>query len=157
MAARAHLLDAAALNREVGAIGGEAVARARLGEALLDLGERAAAHEQLEEAVALAYTSTLSEHLILLVHGPLLRAAEDPAEALAVIARAEALLDGEPQVPGLSHRLLRRRRDRVRRRRGRRPCPRLPQTCDRGRRAVGRRAVGAGGRRGARRRAARRG
>ena len=94
---RAHLLDAAALNREVGAIGGEAVARARLGEALLDLGERAAANEQLEEAVALAYTSTLSEHLILLVHGPLLRAAEDPAEALAVIARAEALLDGEPE------------------------------------------------------------
>ncbi len=99
MAARAHLLDAAALNREVGAIGGEAVARVRLGEALLDLGERGAAYEQLEEAVALAYTSTLSEHLILLVHGPLLRAAEDPAEALAVVARAEALLDGEPQCP----------------------------------------------------------
>ena len=99
MAARSHLLEAAALNREVGAIGGEAVARVRLGEALLDLGERGAAHEQLEEAVALADTSTLSEHLVLLVHGPLLRAAEDPAEAVAVVARAEALLDGEPQCP----------------------------------------------------------
>ena len=96
-AARADLLDAAALNREVGAIGGEAVARTRLGEALLDLGEREAAYEQLEEAIALAHASTLSEHLLLLSHGPLLRVSEDPVEALAVVGRAEALLGDEPQ------------------------------------------------------------
>ena len=96
-AARAHLVEAAALSREVGAIGGEALARARLGEALLDLGERGAAAEQLDEALALAHASSLAEHLVLVVHGPLLRVSEDPAEALAVVDRAEALLGEEPQ------------------------------------------------------------
>jgi DNA-binding SARP family transcriptional activator/tetratricopeptide (TPR) repeat protein len=96
-AARAHLVDAAALSREVGAIGGEALARARLGEALLDLGEHRAAEEQLDEALPLAHASSLAEHLVLIVHGPLLRVSRDPAEALAVVDRAEALLGEEPQ------------------------------------------------------------
>ncbi len=96
-AARALLVEAAALSHEVGATGGEALARVRLGEALLDLGERGAAIEQLEEALALAHASTLSEHLLLLVHGPLLRVSEDPGEGLAVVVRAEALLAEEPQ------------------------------------------------------------
>ncbi len=96
-AARAHLVEAAALSREVGAIGGEALARARLGEALLDLGERGEAEEQLDEALALAHASSLAEHLVLVVHGPLLRVSEDPAEALAVVDRAQALLGEEPQ------------------------------------------------------------
>jgi DNA-binding SARP family transcriptional activator len=96
-AARAHLIDAAALSRKVGAIGGEAVARMRLGEALLDIGERRAALEQIDEALALAQASSLAEHLVLLVHAPLVRAADDPDEALSVIDRAEALLGGEPQ------------------------------------------------------------
>ena len=42
-AARAHLLEAARLSREVGAVGGESLARTRLGEALLQLGDRAGA------------------------------------------------------------------------------------------------------------------
>ncbi len=95
--ASALLVEAAALSHEVGATGGEALARARLGEALLDLGERRAAVEQVEEAIALAHASTLSEHLLPLVHGPLLRAFEDPGEGLAVVVRAEALFAEEPQ------------------------------------------------------------
>ena len=96
-AARTHLLQAAALSRQAGAIGGEALARARLGEALIYLGERDAAREQLEEALALAHASALADHLLFIVHGPLLRAAEDPAEALGLLGRAEALLDDAPR------------------------------------------------------------
>src|SRR5262249_32002822 len=50
-AAQPLLLKAAALSRAAGAIGGEALARARLGEALTHLGRRAAAREQLDEAL----------------------------------------------------------------------------------------------------------
>jgi DNA-binding SARP family transcriptional activator len=92
-AARTHLLQAAALSRQAGAIGGEALARARLGEALTHLDERGAARGQLDEALALAHASALADHLLFIVHGPLLRAPEDPAEALALVDRAEALLD----------------------------------------------------------------
>jgi hypothetical protein len=96
-AARAHLVEAAALSREAGAIGGEALARARLGEALIHLGERGAAREQLDEALALAHASALADHLLFIVHAPLVRAAEHPDEALALVDRAEALLDGTPE------------------------------------------------------------
>ena len=96
-AARSHLLEAAALSREAGAIGGEALARARLGEALTHLDERSEAREQLDEALALAHASALADHLLFVVHGPLLRVPEDPPEALALVDRAEALLDETPK------------------------------------------------------------
>ena len=92
-AARTHLLEAAALSREAGAIGGEALARARLGEALVHLGERSAAREQLDDALALAHASALAGHLLFIVQAQLLRFPDDPAEALALVDRAEALLD----------------------------------------------------------------
>lgn len=69
----------------------------RLGEALLDLGERAPGVEQIHEALGLAQASTLAEHLVLLVHAPLVHVPRDPDEALAVVDRAEALLGEEPQ------------------------------------------------------------
>ena len=96
-AARTHLLEAAALSRKAGAIGGEALARTRLGEALIHLGKRSAAREQLDEALALAHASALADHLLFIVHGPLLRVPEDPAEALDLVDRAEALLDETPK------------------------------------------------------------
>jgi DNA-binding SARP family transcriptional activator len=95
-AARAHLVEAAALSREAGAIGGEALSRTRLAEALVDLGERGAAREQLDEALALAHASALADHLLFIVHGPLLRMGEEPAEALVLVDRAEALLEETP-------------------------------------------------------------
>jgi len=95
-AARRHLLEAAALSRAAGAVGGEALARTRLGEALIHLDERSAAREQLDEALALAHASALTDHLLFIVHGPLLRLPGDPAEALALVDRAEALLDETP-------------------------------------------------------------
>jgi tetratricopeptide (TPR) repeat protein len=92
-AARAHLLEAVRLSRQVGAIGGEAIARARLGEAQLHLGERTAARNQLEEALALAHASSLADHLLPLIHGPLLRkckfcSADYYVAAASVCARA---------------------------------------------------------------------
>ena len=92
-AARTHLLEAATLSRKAGAIGGEALSRTRLGEALIHLGERSAAREQLDEALALAHASALADHLLFIVQGPLLRVPEDPADALALVDSAEALLD----------------------------------------------------------------
>ena len=92
-AARAHLLDAARLSRDLGAVGGESLARLRLGELLLHVGDRAGARAQLEEALELAHISTLPQHLLFLVYGVLLQVPEDPAEALALIDRAETLFD----------------------------------------------------------------
>ena len=92
-AARAHLLDAARLSREVGAVAGESLARTRLGEALLHLGDRAGARAQLEEALELAHVSSVAEHLVFLVCGVLVRVPEDNAEALALIERVETLFD----------------------------------------------------------------
>ena len=92
-AARAHLVDAARLSREVGAVGGESLARMRLGETLLHLGDRAGARAQLEEALELAHISALAQHLLFLVYGVLLQVPDEPAEALAMIERAETLFD----------------------------------------------------------------
>jgi tetratricopeptide (TPR) repeat protein len=92
-AARAHLLDAARLSRELGAVAGESLARMRLGETLLYLGDRAGARAQLEEALELAHISTLATHLVPLVCGVLLRVAEDSSEALELIDRVEMLFD----------------------------------------------------------------
>ncbi len=92
-AARTHLLDAARLSREVGSVGGESLARLRLGEALLHLGDRAGALAQLEEALELAHISPLARHLLFLVYGVLLQVPDEGAEGLALIERAEALFD----------------------------------------------------------------
>jgi len=94
--ARRHLVKAARMSREVGAVGGESLARARLGEALTILGERAEARAQIEEAIELGQVSSLSHHLDYLTHAPLLRVPEDPDEALLLVDRAEALLDPCP-------------------------------------------------------------
>ena len=92
-AARAHLADAARLSREVGAAGGESLARLRLGEALMHLGDRAGAQAQLDEALELAHVSPLAPHLLFLVHAARLGLARDGAEALALLDGAEAVLD----------------------------------------------------------------
>jgi DNA-binding SARP family transcriptional activator/tetratricopeptide (TPR) repeat protein len=92
-AARAHLIDAARLSRELGATAGEALARTRLGETLLHLGDRAGARTQLEQALELAHVCTVPQHLLFHVYGALLEVADDEAEALAMIERAETLFD----------------------------------------------------------------
>jgi hypothetical protein len=39
----------------------------------------------------------MADHMVFIVYGPLLRLAEDSAEALALVDRAEALLGGNPK------------------------------------------------------------
>jgi DNA-binding SARP family transcriptional activator/tetratricopeptide (TPR) repeat protein len=92
-AARAHLADAARLSREVGAISGESLARTRLGEALLHLGDRVGARAQFGQALELAHISTVPQHLLFHVYGALLQVADDDAEALAIVERAETVFD----------------------------------------------------------------
>jgi tetratricopeptide (TPR) repeat protein len=92
-AARAHLLDAARLSRELGAVAGESLARLRLGETLLHLGDRAGARAQLEQALELAHISPIPDHLVFLVCGVLIQVPDNGAEALALIDRVETLFD----------------------------------------------------------------
>jgi len=92
-AARTHLADAARLSREVGGAGSESLARTRLGEALLQLGDRAGARAQLEQALELAHVSPVSQHLLFHVYAVLIQVPDDETEALAIIDRAETLFD----------------------------------------------------------------
>src|SRR5262249_41619455 len=96
-AARAHLLEGAELSREAGAIGGGGLARARPREALTPPHKRGEARAPHQEAPAPPHASALADPLLFIVHGPLLRAPEAPAEALVLLDRAEALLDGTPR------------------------------------------------------------
>ena len=91
--ARDSLLGAARLARETRAPGVEALARLRLGEALLHLGECAPASTQLDEALELAQISSLARHLLFLVYGVLVRFPDDPLEAVRVAERGEQLFD----------------------------------------------------------------
>ncbi len=95
-AAREHLFEAARISREVGASGGEALARLRLGETLLHAGDRDGATAQLEEALELSQGSTLSRHLLYLVHGVLVQVPAGPEEGLQSVDQAEALLSKQP-------------------------------------------------------------
>src|SRR4051812_20118921 len=92
-AASAHLADAARLSREVGGAGSESLARTRLGEALLQLGDRAGARAQLEQALELAHVSPVSQHLLFHVYAVLIQVPDDDTEALAILDRAETLFD----------------------------------------------------------------
>jgi DNA-binding SARP family transcriptional activator len=93
--ARHYLLEATRLSREVGAVGGESLARARLGEALAALGDRVGARAHLEEALELAHASVLAPHLLFLVHTPLLRLEADTDAALARVDGSEILLEDQ--------------------------------------------------------------
>jgi tetratricopeptide (TPR) repeat protein len=90
------LRQAIETTRGVGCYGGESVGRMRLGEALAALGDHRGARAQLEEATELAHASSLSQHLLFLAHGALVRSSRDPHEALACVDRAEAILDPSP-------------------------------------------------------------
>jgi tetratricopeptide (TPR) repeat protein len=94
-AALGHLAEAVRLSRRVGAVGGESLARLRLAEALMALGRPLEGRAQLEEALDLAHASPLADHLLFLVHAPLVRWAASPGEAMAVLDRSEALLGAQ--------------------------------------------------------------
>ena len=93
-AARAHLVDAARLSREVGAVGGESLARMRLGEALLHLGDRAGrAGAARGGARARAHLARSPSTCCSSSTACCCRSRTTSAEALALIERAETLFD----------------------------------------------------------------
>ena len=90
-----HLREAVAVSRRVGAVSGESLARARLGEALHALGDEVGARASLAEALELAHASALAHHLLFLVHVPMLRLERDPAAALALVESSQILLEDQ--------------------------------------------------------------
>lgn len=88
--ALAHLREAARLHRRVLSAAGESLALQRLAEANLLLGRRDAAEPLLRHALDLARgSSLLVRHLLPRIYGTMVRAARQPADALAVIAEAQ--------------------------------------------------------------------
>ena len=83
------------MSRRVGAVSGESLARARLGEALHALGDEVGARANLAEALELAHASALAHHLLFLVHVPILRLERDPAAALALVESSQILLEDQ--------------------------------------------------------------
>jgi tetratricopeptide (TPR) repeat protein len=91
--AEAHLNDGVRSNREVGAHGGEALCLWRLAEIALAQGRREEALPLLERAYGIAAASSLCvPHILCRVHGALVRAAPDPAGAVAAVADGEAAM-----------------------------------------------------------------
>lgn len=89
--AERELRDAADLHREIGAPAGEAHSLQRLAEVHLARGDRAGADRLLQRALPLARWSTLALHLLQRIFGSMIMAAADPAEARAVVDRAETI------------------------------------------------------------------
>jgi DNA-binding SARP family transcriptional activator/tetratricopeptide (TPR) repeat protein len=89
-AAERDLQEAADLHREIAAPAGEAHSLQRLAELHLHRGDRATANRLLQRALPLARWSLLALHLLQRIYGTMVNAAQDPAEAVEVVDRAEA-------------------------------------------------------------------
>ncbi|MCA1834540.1 MAG: BTAD domain-containing putative transcriptional regulator [Actinomycetota bacterium] len=90
--AERHLRDAAAANEREGCISGAALATQRLAEAAIARGRRFDAKRLLARARSLAERSDIATHLLVRVFGAMVRAAADPAEAIAVLTDVERQL-----------------------------------------------------------------
>ncbi|MGZ4330777.1 MAG: hypothetical protein ACXVXL_22550 [Solirubrobacteraceae bacterium] len=95
-AAEAQLREAVELSQLAGSAGGESLALLRLAETTLECGDPAGARRLLAESLELARFSPIAFHLLYLVYEVMVRAAEEPPEAVAVVEEAEAFLDHAP-------------------------------------------------------------
>ncbi|QSB15219.1 AAA family ATPase [Natronosporangium hydrolyticum] len=86
--AERELTEAVELHRDIAAPAGEAHSLQRLAEVRLAQGDRAEANRLLRRALPLARWSLLALHLLPRIHGTMVRAAADPAEARTVVAQA---------------------------------------------------------------------
>lgn len=101
MLGEAHLLDghldqaeddlrrAARANDELGCLSGAALARQRLAEAAVARGRRFEAQRLLTRARSLAARSEIVAHLLVRVYDTMIKAAPDPARAMAVVRAGE--------------------------------------------------------------------
>jgi DNA-binding SARP family transcriptional activator/tetratricopeptide (TPR) repeat protein len=88
--AEQELATAVDLHHEIGAPVGEAHSLQRLAEVVLARGDRTTANRLLRRALPLARWSQLSMHLLQRLYGTMVRAADDPEAARAVVDAAEA-------------------------------------------------------------------
>jgi tetratricopeptide (TPR) repeat protein len=91
--AEVHLGESVRHNREVGSHGGEALCLWRLAELALLRERREEALSLLDRAYSVAAPSSLCiPHVLCRVHGALIRAAADPAAAVAAVAEGETAM-----------------------------------------------------------------
>jgi DNA-binding SARP family transcriptional activator/tetratricopeptide (TPR) repeat protein len=97
--AEPDLLEAVDLHREVDAAAGEAHCLQRLAEVHLARGDREGARQLLQKGLPLARWSLISMHLMQRIYGTMIEAAEDAAEARAVVDMAEATIGETDRCP----------------------------------------------------------
>jgi len=90
--AEATLRHAAELHRDTRTNSGESISLERLAEASTALGQRWKARRLLQTALRLAEGDPLGSHLLVKIHGAMVEAAADPAEAATVAADGERAL-----------------------------------------------------------------
>lgn len=97
--AERELREAVELHRDIDAAAGESHSLQRLAEVRLGAGDREEARALLQRALPLARWSVISMHLLQRVYGTMIRAAEDPAAARAVVDAALAALGETDRCP----------------------------------------------------------
>jgi len=90
--AEAELAESRDLHHDLGSAAGESHSLQRLAEVCLASGDREGARDLLAQAHRLARRSTIANHLLHRIFGSMVLAAESPADARAVVDRAEATL-----------------------------------------------------------------
>ncbi len=90
--AETELAESRDLHHDLGSTAGESHSLQRLAEARLAAGDREGARELLAQAHRLARHSTIANHLLHRIFGSMVVAADSPADARAVVDRAEATL-----------------------------------------------------------------
>jgi len=91
-AAERDLRESAELHRAIAAAAGEAHSLQRLAQLRLHEGDRAEARRLLRQALPLARWAPRPSHLLQRIHGTLILAQDDPAQARDAVERAEAII-----------------------------------------------------------------
>ncbi len=90
--AERELIESAELHRGIAAAAGEAHSLQRLAQLRLHEGDRAEARRLLRQALPLARWAPRPSHLLQRIHGTLILAQDDPAQARDAVERAEAII-----------------------------------------------------------------
>jgi DNA-binding SARP family transcriptional activator len=100
--AQEHLGRAAELHEQASAPSGQALSMQRMAEVAIARGQRWRASRLLQPALRLAESSSLAPHLLVRVHGAIVRAAPDPPRSVAAVQRADAALANRDLCPPCS-------------------------------------------------------
>jgi DNA-binding SARP family transcriptional activator len=100
--AQEHLARATELHEQASAPSGQALSMQRMAEVAITQGQRWRARRLLQPALRLAESSSLAPHLLVRVHGAIVRAAPDPPRSVAAVQRADAALADRDLCPPCS-------------------------------------------------------